>query len=525
MINTLFQIGGITYTPKNLNVNIAMSEFGVSSNFIAEFDNPFGRHSTDFTIGQEVVIYADKDIDPAVTKIFTGILESREFEGEENTQVLVLRGRDYTARLMDVTVEPVVYTNSEISTIVTNIIDNEVQDVTTTNVDVTTTTLPRIAFNHQSVYDALTQLAELAGFVFYIDVDKDLHFEERNTISSNQIFDNTNISSSQFDTDREDFANIIWVYGDRQLTTAPQFVFIQDANLGSVLTLPYRPHNTQVRSSEFFAGSILVGGVFNMVAPSSVSGLEYLVNFEDRQIILVSGTTPGYSRIPPDGGSIVVNYERDVPIVKFGQNNASITAFGPKEKVILDKTIKDPLTAKNILLSEMENSLPLDRIELKVDGWFNLIPSQTAIVNIPNFNLSGNTVGILEVNYDFNPVTIRSEEVINITLDNKILSIEDKFIELNRRLIKLEAGDTSSTDLITRFEFSTGSVLVVGSKWLVNVGSMTGSGYHLWSTNFTPPINPFYLSGTSFMGRLSGSYTGSAVAITFSLKTSGGYIS
>ena len=74
------------------------------------------------------------------------------------------------------------------------IIDNEVQDVTTTNVDVTTTTLPRIAFNHQSVYDALTQLAELAGFVFYIDVDKDLHFEAKESITSGIILNNTNLN-------------------------------------------------------------------------------------------------------------------------------------------------------------------------------------------------------------------------------------------------------------------------------------------------------------------------------------------
>ena len=257
MINTLFQVSGLSYSPINIDVNKSISEFSTSSKFTANFDSPFGRHSTDFNIGNEVKIFADKDTDPAVTNIFTGILENRSFEGEGNSQSLVLSGRDYTARLMDVTIEPVVYTNSEISTIVTNIINNEVKDITTNNVDVTTTTLERIAFNHTSVYEAFKQLAELAGFMFYIDNDKDLHFEIRNSISSGFTFNNTNILNSNFETNREDFSNIIWVYGDRQLTTAPREIFTQTASLGSVITLNYKPSNTNVS----VLGSIYKGGI------------------------------------------------------------------------------------------------------------------------------------------------------------------------------------------------------------------------------------------------------------------------
>lgn len=504
MINTVVTISGITYTPNNLQLSKTMSEFTASSNFSAKFDSPFGRHKTDFNIGNEVIIYADKDT-PATTKIFTGILETRSFEGGENTQNLTLKGRDYTARLMDVTVEPVVYTNSEISTIVIDIINNEVSNITTNNVNVTSTTLPRIAFNHQSVYDALTQLAELSGFVFYVDVNKDLHFELANSISSSQTFDNTNILYSQFDTDREDFANIVWVYGDRQLTASPRHIFLQDATLGSVVTLTYKPHNTQVQSS-VNAGSTLVGGVFQMVSPDSVSGIDYLVSFEDRQIIMVSGTTPGYSKIPPNGGSLVISYDRDIPIVKFGLNQASINAYGPKEKIIIDKTIKDPNTAKNILLSELDNSLPFDRIELAVKGWYNLTPGQTAIVNLSDFNLSGNSVGILEVNYDFNPKSIMSEKVININLDNKINDITDQFVKLNKRLTKIEAGDASPTDLITRLEFMTGSVIVVGSRWNVYVRGLgssfiLGKGYHdITGPTFGGILGSTVASGINFLG-------------------------
>jgi hypothetical protein len=35
-----------------------------------------------------------------------------------------------------------------------------------------------------SIFDCISQLAEISGFYFYIDADKDLHFEQKNTIST-----------------------------------------------------------------------------------------------------------------------------------------------------------------------------------------------------------------------------------------------------------------------------------------------------------------------------------------------------
>ena len=505
MINTLFTISGITYEPKFLQMSKSMSEFGVSSNFTATFDNPFGRHSDDFNIADEVRISADKNNSPAGSLLFRGILEKRTFEGVGNTQSITLLGRDYTARLMDVTVEPVVYTNSEVSTIVTNIINNEVPEITTINVNITTTTLDRIAFNHLSVYEALTQLADLSGFIFYIDTDKDLHFEKRNSVNSNITFDNTNILSSYSDTTREGLFNQFWVYGDRQLTHAPTVIFTQTAALGSVVALTYKPHNTQVQSSQF-PGSSLIGGILNMGALSGLGGTEYLVSYEDREIIMVSGTRFGIDRIPPDGGSLVINYDRSVPIIKFGQNNASVSQFGPKEKVIVDRNIQDPTIAKEILITELENSLPLDKIELTLNGWHDLIPGQVATINIPNFNLSGKSVGILDVSYNLNPETTMSENIISVSLDNKITDFTDQFVDLNRRLKKLEVGNIDSSDVFSRLEFSAGSLLVVGSKWNVFVRGLgssfiLGVGFHgVEGSTFGGILGSIVTSGINFLG-------------------------
>jgi len=524
MIRTKITINGTEFIDyKNLTINKTMSVYGATSSFNLLFDSPFGRHKTDFNVNNEIKIYANQDADPT-TNIFTGIVEEVKFDGEETTQECTLTGRDYTARLMDVTVEPSVYSDSEISTIVKDIVANYTQDITTTNVDVTSTTLSRIAFNHLSVFEAIKQLSELSGFYFYVDENKDLHFEELETTSSGVVLDNSNILKATFSRNREGMANKIWIYGDRQLTTAPTETFALGATPGSSFILAYQPHNTQVRTSNVTPGSNLKGGIRNMVSEISASGLHYLVDFFDREILFISGTTVGYSAFPNANGSVVINYEREVPIVKFGQDNASISMFGPKSLVIQDKSIKDPLTAQAILFDKLSKVNPLNEYELDIDGWFSLTPGQTINVNLSDFNINNLTSSILNVDYRFDKNTIQSENVMSLTLNNKPLDITDEFREVKRRIEALESADKSATDLLTRFEFGLGSFDLVGSRWEVRTSTVTGSAYHLYSTNFTPPVNPFNLASGVSQGLLAGSFTGSASAFgPFITQTSGGF--
>src|SRR3990167_4238775 len=151
MINTILEINGVQYNEaKTMEVKNSLATNGMASSFRIVFDSPFGRYDNEFTIGTEVLVYAAED-DPTPPIIFAGPLEEIKFEGEANTQTVTLRGRDYSARLQDLKVAPVVYTNSEISTIVKDIVANETTDISTVNVDVTSIVLPRIAFNQLSL--------------------------------------------------------------------------------------------------------------------------------------------------------------------------------------------------------------------------------------------------------------------------------------------------------------------------------------------------------------------------------------
>ena len=473
MIRTELSIGGTVFPDvKNLRVQITNGDYNSSAFFGGVFDSPFGRHDDDFIIGKEVTVKADKDATPTTT-IFTGILEKRSFKGNNNTQQIFLSGRDFSARLQDATVEPKVFTNSEISTIVKDIINNNVSDITTTNVNVTTITLPRIVFNHTPVFDALQQLAELAGFRFYVDVNKDLHFEEKDSSDSGIILNTTNIVRGKFDTTREGLANIVWVYGARQLTGKEEFFSggspFANSQSGSVFTLKSKPFNTEVRTSDF-PGSVLIGGIFGLFE-SFISGtdtaFDYLVNFEDRKIILVSGTEIGKSVLITSGGSVVVNYKRETPLVRFGRSRPSIDAFGPKTLIINDKAIKDPDQAKVILNTALEQGTPLDKAEFELKGWFTFTIGQTVQAILSDFNINEPTWPILNITYTFDRNTVESERVIKVRLNNKITDITDTITELSKKVRTLESEDLQAGDFITRLEFGLGSFLIVGSQWSV----------------------------------------------------------
>lgn len=481
MITTRMTVNGSIVTDyKNLSVNTTMNDSNAASSFEAELDSPYGRHKNDYTVGNEIVVTASGG------KLFTGILEKKVYSGEETTQTLSLSGRDYSARLQDLTVEPIVFSNQEISDIVLNIMGNNgVQDITTNNVNTTGVTLKRIGFNQTPIFDALKQLADLAGFIFYVDVDKDLHFEKAQNIPSGVTLDNTNLIEVDYDKSREGMANKVWVYGDRYLAEAPTEVIKFGSPVGmSGGTLLYKPHNTRVS----YLGSVLKGSVQGMTS-IPVSGEQYGISYDDRSIVLYSGTYLGYNSIPASGGSVVVAYDRSLPIVKYGQNDNSIQLYGPKVLKIQDNSIKDPQTAMDILKNKLEDTDPLNRIRGKIRGWYDLTPGNMVNVQLSDFNLN-NQYQVVETDYKFDKESVQSENILNVTMSKKFIDITDKLKELKNRLDSLETQNLQDTDVLTRLVQTSDSVQVVGSRWNI----------------YSRGIGSSFILGTNVNGLL-GSYT------------------
>ena len=457
---------------ESIVVRSTIGNLNSSSNFIITYRNDDGLHSDDFTIGDEVVVYSEEDVNPPTVKIITGIIEDVKFQGTPNNELLVIMGRDYTARLMDSTIPPTVFNNVEVSTIVTSLMASNVSDVTTTNVDVTPVTLNNIRFNHLNVYDAIKQLADLSGFFFYIDTDKDLHFELLESTSSGVTLDNTNVVRSTFKENDDTLYNEVYVYGDR-LLTGFRDDFVADG--GSVYALSYPAKNVEV----LVEGSTTpkIGGVFDVLVQTDPgSPIQYLFDDENKSVVFVSGANAG-DNIPVSGtDDIVVNYDRSTPIIKLARDPVSINTYGKKSHVIIDKTIIDPNLARDIAVNTVNrHANPALQGTLSLHGVVSLTAGNTILVNLPNEDVSNQTFKILEVLYDFNIQNNRANRVITVKVADKVADILDTIKQALLDIKKLQSQDALTTDILSRIEVSNASVGVKVKEWFVSTRTLGSS--------------------------------------------------
>ena len=509
VINTKITIDGITYYDIiDLSISSSTSSNNASSSFNLVMKNNDGKYSSIFNIGDEIIIYADKNSSPATTKIFTGIIEEINFNGRSQTEKISLNGRDYSARLMDVSIPPEIYNATEVSVIVIDLITKYSNNITTNNVNVTTTTLNHISFNQIPLFDVIKQLAELSNSIFWVDENKDLHFEDKSINSSGITLNNTNIISTTFKISNREVYNSIWVYGNKNLSAYNEdFTTLGAATTGSVFTLSYKPHNTNVTVND----NSMRGGIYEMLY-TNPSGIEYLINYDAQNIIFVSGTYAG-DNIPVSGASIDVNYQRATPIIKFGRNINSISQYGEKTKIIVDKSIRDPILAEEIVknkLVEFEN--PATQGNINIEGLATLQAGQTIIVDIPNYDINSVTYDILETKYNFNKLNCLSDNVLTLKVNKKIKDIADTLKQMMLDIKTLQAGDIIPSDVLSRLEYATGSVGIKVKNWEVK-SRTTGSSFILGyaGTGSNPQaggiLGSVAISGINFLGDSRSSFS------------------
>ena len=459
----------------------SIGENNTSSNFTLHYENNNGRYTDLFDIGDEVQVWIHNAVLTSGTlangtKLLTGIVEKRVIKGKGNKDIITITGRDYTARLQDITVQPEVYTSQLVEDIIEDIFNKYVEDVTydKTAIGVTIT---RITFKHSTIFDSLKRLANLVNATFWVDADRVTHFVFKNTTDSGLLINNTNSLDVNWTKTRKELANQVWVYGDRYLDGYTQ-TFTADG-IGSVFLLDYKPHSTLINVS----GLLSKGGIANF-AQEVQSGTQHLISFNDRHVIFVSGTNAG-NNIPVSGVTISAEYDRDLPIVKFGRDRSSIKAYGLKEQVIIDKDIKDPDEAEDLMKSQLaEQSNPKLEGNVNLDGIYYLVASNFCTVNKPNDGVTNQQYNILEVNYSFDKEALLREEVIKVKLNKRIRQLTDELKDIITGLKGLRGSDIDETDLITRFEFDEDQLQLQNDGWFVKqrfTGSETLWGMSTWS--------------------------------------------
>lgn len=435
---TLITIGGTTYsTTEQIDIEKSIGDFNATSTFTAVFDNFIGNLSDSFSLNDEVIIYADIGTDPPTTKLFTGIIEKINFSGSADEERVTLTGRDYGAVLQDMTVEPVIFKNKDAGLIARTIIQNNAGGVVTTdNIDITTgTTIEKIGFNHKNIFEALKELSVLADYYFFVDNDKDVNFLSKESIPSYRTFDKNSVYNAKFVKEDREVFNRVWVYGDRILTGNLE-TFAADG-VGSIFTLTDRPHNTRVTSH-----SVLIqpGGVLGMTNPATEDA-KYVMDFYNKQVVFVSGTTAG-DNLPASGTlPISIEYDRTTPVLKFREDTTSITAYGPKTKIIKDDNIKSYDEADDKATAFLaENKDPKIQGTIDLKGVINIDPGNTCIVNLPWHGIDSQTYTILSASYSFNEYNNLSNKVMTLEVNKKISDFTDTLKEQMLKTRNLEVG-------------------------------------------------------------------------------------
>lgn len=441
--------------PLFITVERNIGEFNATSSFVAEFNNFVGSHHDLFSLNDDIIIKADAGLTTPTTVIFKGIIEHIKFKGSPDDEKIEISGRDYGAVLQDMTVSPIIYKNKDAGVIARTIIINNTENIiSVNNINITTgITIDKIGFNHKSVFDSLTELAELAGCYFYVDVDKDVHFQLKSSSDSFRTFNNQNVYDASFRVDDREVYNKVWVYGDRILTGNIES-FSADG-VGSKFTLLDKPHNTRVTSHSVF---ITPGGILTMDDPAT-KNVKYLVDFNEKQIIFTSGTSAGVN-IPASGTlPVSIEYEKTNPLLSYISDSTSITSYGPKSKIISDPNLKsyDEVNDKAVsFLADYKDPKIQGTIYLK--GLIDLTPGQTCIVNLPWHGIDYQTYTILSVCYSFNPYNNNSGRVMNIEVNKKINDFTDTVKSILNKTKNLELGALEGD--FTVLNISTENVLV-----------------------------------------------------------------
>ena len=473
MIYSLITIDGTDYDKsEEIKVSKVVSTYNSTSTFSIRLKNYKGQYSGTFNLNDDVIIKADLDSNPATTTIFRGIIENIDFRGQEQNESIIIDGRDYGAVLQDIICSPRIFKNTEAGEIIKSLMRQNAYDtgITYTNVDTTVTTIDRITFNGVSLYDAIQKISEVAGYYFFIDENKDLNFKPKDDVSSGETFDNTNVTYSSFKSSDSDIFNEVKVLGGRQSTFAQEEFITGTNNTGSVYVLSSKPYNAKVQLSGTTNTLYQPGGIINIDDPST-DNIKYLVDFNNSQIVLTSGTAAG-DNIVPAGSIIIVDYFRSTPLIKTLKDNTSIATYGLKKKEITDKNIINLDEANDVAATFIaEHKDPTIEGELSIRNIINMTPGETCVVNIPFHNQNSETYSIISASYLITPQSSLRDEVLSIVVNKKISDFIDVFKQHELRLRSLEVSEVESS--ITNVELYTGSIGISGTCTIIqrNIGS------------------------------------------------------
>lgn len=420
------------------------------------------------TLGEEVVFTDGSE------KVFGGVIVEILERIEGLAQYLTIICKDYT-EILDGQLVSRTYTGETADDIIADMIDSFAPGLgfTTTNV-VAPVVVDKIVFNYIPISKCLQKLAEyLQNFDWYVDYDKDINFFNTNTEVAPFDLTDTNgnyvFQSLQIKNESHQIRNEIYIRGGEIESASTRTEYFNGDGTRVIFAL----------GSKFSSlPTVTVGGVGKTV------GLDFLSNdadyqcmwdFNHKTIRFTSGNTPGSGT-----NNVVVTGTPLFPLIFRKRDEASISTYGLKQFLIVDKTIETIDAASQRADTELEKfgspamigSFKTYSSGLKVGQTINI---QSSIRNGLDQDFK-----IVSIN-----TTLRTPSAFEHTV--KILASEDKGInDILTKLLITNAADQLDvgTENIQRFE-SFGETIDIDDA--VNAPTVTSAPY-----NWAPDANALY---------------------------------
>jgi hypothetical protein len=173
--------------------------------------------------GQEVEIYLSEQ-SPLLyaNKVWGGYLESREFDVDRQF-LLIIKAKEYSNNLiLNMTKSSVdsgknSFSGTEPGTAIKALMSNYQVDFTTDNVLTGTASTITADFLNMTLFDAIKKICDQFGYVFYVNLDKDLVVRQSFTVVATPVTDyltyTDNLQSIKEEETKELLCNSVIVYG------------------------------------------------------------------------------------------------------------------------------------------------------------------------------------------------------------------------------------------------------------------------------------------------------------------------
>lgn len=342
----------------------------------------------------------------AMPKRLTGIVNNLYTSQDgPNVKTLELVGNDYTSRTMNSLVTAA-YTTQTADAIIIDVLKNYFPDITYNNVQTGAPSVIPIKWSHKSGFDCFNQLAQITGWDWYVDAEKDFHWFPASQNPASVSYSTTNDGgytaniyrgSAKFQTDGTKLENKITFYGGTYLSDPRT-----EQRAGDGQTQTFFTTYPIAQSPQVYVNGTQVSAGQDQIDTNRdwyyATGKNYLKQADGATALISSDV-------------LKVVYQYNVPLIEQLQNDSSIAKYGLFEGAKVDSSVKDRTQARAIINGLLQQyAFPI--IYGTFDSWEPTITSgEFVTVNAPDQGVSGTGMKVTQAHHQISA----TEYVVSLT--------------------------------------------------------------------------------------------------------------